>query len=209
MTALYIIGGILLFLFVLLLIPVSAEISYIDDFNLRVKYGIIKVFDNLKPKKPKKEKPKKSKSDSGKKKEKPKKESFISRVFKEKGKIGGIKFCFAILKAVFSKLIWVLKKISFKKLFLDITVSSDDAANTAVTYGAVCAAVYPVIALIKENTKIGVSEVNVSTDFEKISPVVKAAVAVKTRLLYAVIAAVALLAEYLRISKESEKNERK
>ncbi|MBO4733470.1 MAG: DUF2953 domain-containing protein [Clostridia bacterium] len=206
MTALYIIGGILLFLFVLLLIPVSAEISYIDDFNLRVKYGVIKVFDNAKPKKEKKAKPKKPKGDRA---EKGKKESFISRIFKEKGKIGGIKFCFAILKAVFSKLIWVLKKISFKKLFLDITVSSDDAANTAVTYGAVCAAVYPVIALIKENTKIGVSEVNVSTDFEKISPVVKAAVAVKTRLLYAVIAAVALLAEYLRISKESERNERK
>ncbi|MBO4433541.1 MAG: DUF2953 domain-containing protein, partial [Clostridia bacterium] len=136
-------------------------------------------------------------------------ENFITRIFKEKGKIGGLKFCFSVLKAALSKIIWVIKKISIKKMFLDITVSSEDAAKTAVTYGTVCAAVYPVVALIKENTKIGVSEVNVSTDFDKISPIIKAAITFKTRLIYAVIAAVSLFFKYLQIKKESEKNERK
>ena len=214
MTAVYIICGILLFLIVLLLIPVSVEAGYFDSFSARIRYGGIKVLDTSKVKKPKKEKPKKKekkkpKSDKKAKSESPKKENFITRIFKEKGKIGGVKFCFAVLKAALSKTVWLIKKISIEKMFLDITVSSEEAAATAVTYGTVCAAVYPVIAVIKENTKIGVSEVNISTDFDKISPIVKAAITFKTRLIYAVIAAVSLFFRYLQIKKESEKNERK
>lgn len=210
MTALYIIGGILLFLLLLLIIPISAEAGFTDIFAARVKYGGIKVFDTSKPKKQKKLKTKKPKSQKPKAdKPKEKKESFITRIFKEKGKIGGIKFCFAVLKAGLLRVIWLIKKITVKKLFLDITVSSDDAAGTAIAYGGVCAAVYPVVAIVKENTKVGISEVNISTDFDKLSPVIKAQIAVKTRLIYALIAAISFVFAYFKIKKESEKNERK
>ena len=213
MTALYIIGGILLFLLLLLIIPVSAEIGFLDTFAVCVKYGGIKVFDTSKPKKvkkPEKEKPRSGKKQDEKlKKDKPKKDNFVTKIFKEKGTIDGVKFCFAVIKAGLQKVIWILKKITFKKLFLDITVSSEDAATTAVAYGGVCAAVYPVIAIIKGNTRVGVSEVNISSDFDKISPVIKAQVTVKTRLIYAVIAAISFIFSYFRIKKESGKNERK
>ena len=64
------------------------------------------------------------------------------------------------------------------------------------------------IALIKENTEIGVERINVTTNFDRMSPEIEAAVSLKTRLIYAVIAAVSMLFSYLRIKKESEKNER-
>lgn len=202
MTAVYIIGGILLFLLVLLFIPVSVELAYCDRFIIKVRYGGIKVFDSDKPKKEKVPKGKtKNKTAEKKSGEKPEKQSFISRIFKEKGKIGGIKFCFEVIKSALSKIIWVIGRIKIRKLILSITVSSDDAANTAVAYGAVCAAVFPVIAVIKENTKIGVEKINVSTDFDKISPEIEAAVSLKTRLIYAVIAAVSMLFSYVRIKK--------
>ena len=211
MTALYIIGGILLFLFLLLIIHVTAEIGYHDTFIARVKYGFITVFDTekpSKPKKPKKAKKEKKKSESPKDgKPKKKKEGFITRIFKEKGKIGGIKFCFAVIKAGLIRIIRLIKKIEFKKFCLDITVSSDDAADTAIAYGTVCAAVYPVVAIIKENTEIGISEIYISTDFDKLSPEIKAQITVKMRLIYALIAALSFIFAYLRIKKESEKNE--
>ena len=207
MIAIYIVGDILLFFVILLLIPISAEIGYIDSFLARIKYGGIKIFDTVNPKKEKLQKGK-PKSDKKEKSKKPEKENFITRIFKEKGKIGGLKFCFAILKAAMSRIIWVIKRITIKEMFLDVTISTDDAATTAVTYGTVCAFVYPVIAIIKGNTKIGVSEINISTDFDKLSPEIKGKITFKTRLVYAVVAAISLLFAYFRIKKESEKNER-
>ena len=206
MTAVYIICGILLFL---LTVPVSICLNYSERFVIKVRYGGIKVFDSGKPEKEKAAKPKKEKKGGAEKGAgKPEKQNFISRIFKEKGKIEGVKFCFAVIKSALSKTIWVIRRIKIKKLFLSITVSSDDAANTAVVYGAVCAAVFPVIALIKENTKIGVERISVLTDFDKLSPEINAAASLKTRLIYAVIAAVSMLFSYVRIKKESEKNER-
>lgn len=206
MTALYIIGGILFFLLLLLIIPVSAELSYFDRFTVLVKYGGIKVFDSDKPQKPKK--PEKSESVPQKKDNKAaKKEGFIKKIFREKGKIGGIKFCFAVLKVALSRIVWVIKKIKFRKLILDIKISSDDAATTAIAYGTVCAVVYPVVNIITRNTDIGIKSVNISTDFDKISPEISVSFSLKTRLIYAFIATISLFFAYIRIKKESEKNE--
>ena len=76
-------------------------------------------------------------------------------------------------------------------------------------YGTVCAAVYPVINVIDQNTDLGIKKVNIYTDFDKLSPEIEASVSLKTRLIYAVIAAATLFFEYLRIKKESDKNGRK
>lgn len=208
MIALYIVGGVLLFILLLLLIPVSAEVGYIDTVSVKVRYGGIKVFDNSAAKKPAKESPEKPAIESE-SKDKPKKENFISRIFKEKGKIEGIKFLFSVLKAALSRIIWVIRKIKISKLFLSILVASDDAATTAIAYGALCAVVCPVLNLIDQNTDIGVKEVNISTDFDKLSPEIELSVTAKTRLIYATVAAISMLFAYLKIKKESEKNERK
>ena len=149
MTALYIIGGILLFVFLLLIIPISVFFEYDDDFALKIRYGGIKILDlkwikklisyfTEKSKKPKKEK--KQKKQKKPKKEKPgkekkKSENSIIAYFKKKGVIESVRFCLAVLYAALSRIVRVLKHIRIKKLFLDITVSSDDAANTAIVYG--------------------------------------------------------------------------
>lgn len=207
MTAVIIICAVFLFPLVLLLIPVSADMIYRDSFSVSVKYGGIKVFDNSKPKKESKAQKTESKKEEISKK--PKKENLISKLFKEKGKIEGIKFCFSFIKIAFSKIIWVIRKIKIKKLCLEVSVASDNAASTAIGYGAVCAAVYPTLNLINQNTEIGIKEINIYTDFDKLSPEIKISFSAKTRLVYAVVSAVALLFAYLRLKKESDKNGRK
>lgn len=209
MTALYIIGGLFFFLFVLLIIPVSADIGYRDKLAVAVKYGGIKVFDSAKPKKDKPATAKKQPEKPAKAEKKPKKDNFITKIFKEKGKIEGVKFCFSLIKLALSRIIWVIKKIKFRKLFLDISVASDDAANTAISYGTLCAAVYPLVNFIDQNTGFDVKKVNIYTDFDKLSPEIEISVSAKTRFIYAVVAAVSMLFAYLRLKKESDKNGRK
>lgn len=195
-------------LLLLLLIPVGADIAYRDTLALALKYGGIKVYDSKKKRQPSQDNVK-SEERSKEKAQNKKKENFISKIFKEKGKIEGIKFCFSLIKAVISKIVWVIRKIKFKNFYLNISVASEDAAKTAVIYGTVCAAVYPVITLIDQNTDLHVKKVNIYTDFDKLSPEIEVSVSIKTRLIYAVIAAVTLFFEYLRIKKESDKNGRK
>ena len=210
MIALYIIGGIILLLLLLLIIPVSADMRYKDKFTVSVIYGGIKVFDSSKPKKQKPQKPEKPESEQ----EIPttektqKKENFITKIFNEKGKIEGIKFLGSLIKIAVSRIIWIIGKIKFRQFFLDISVASDDAANTAISYGAVCAAVYPIINLLDQNTGLSVKMVNIYTDFDKLSPEIEAAISVKTRLIYAVIALISMLFAYLKLKKESDKNGR-
>ena len=204
MTALIIVFSVLLLIFILLLIPVSADFLCKDKVLLKVKYGGIKVFDTNKTKK-------QGSEPSGEEhpKENKKKDNFISQIFKEKGKIDGIKYLFTLIKLLLSRIIWLIKKIEFKKIFLDITVSSDDAATTAVSYGALCGVVYPVVNIIGQNGKIGFKEINIRTDFDKLSPLIEIGITAKTRLIYAVIGAIVFIFEYLRLKKESEKNGRK
>lgn len=207
MTALYIIAGILAFLILLLVIQVSVDINYRDKLLVSVRYAGIKVFDGSKPKK---EKPaKESKKQEKPAADKPKKKNFVSEIFRKNGKIEGVKFIFGVLKITLSRIIWMLKKIKFRNLYLDISVASDDAANTAVTYGAVCAAVYPVINLLEQNTGFFAKEINIYTDFEKLSPEIKAAISLKTRLIYALITLIFWLTAFLKLKKESGKNGRK
>lgn len=208
MIALYVIIGIFLFLFCLLIIPVSAELRFHDKLFALVRYGGIKVFDTSKnPEKTKKLAAAHGKKDTenGKKKKKPKKKSFIAEIFEKNGKIAGIKFCARLIKAAILKIIWVIRKIKFRDLILNICVSSDDAANTAIAYGEVCAVVYPVINLLDNVTTLTVKEVDVRTDFDKLSPDIEAAVILKTRLIYSLIALTSLYFTYRRLKKESDK----
>ncbi|MBR5922848.1 MAG: DUF2953 domain-containing protein [Clostridia bacterium] len=210
MIALYIIGGILLLILCLLLIPVGAELRFRDEPFVLVRYGGIKVFDSDKNREKADALSKKHKRKSAEenKAKKPKKKNFIAGIFDKYGKITGIKFCFRLIKAAILKMIWVIKRIKFRNLFLDITVSSDNAANTAIAYGEVCAAVYPVINLLDRTTSLTVKKVNVRTDFEKLSPQIEAAISLKTRLIYALIALISLYFSYLKLKKECDKNER-
>lgn len=209
MIALYIIGGIILLLLLLLIIPVSADMRYKDKFTVSVIYGGIKVFDSSKPKRKKMQKPEQSKNEQEKPtEEKQKKENFITKIFNEKGKIEGIKFLGSLIKLAVSRIIWLIRKIKFRQFFLDISIASDDAANTAISYGAVCAVVYPIINLLDQNTDLSVKKVNIYTDFDKLSPEIEAAISVKTRLIYAVIALISVLFAYLKLKKESDKNGR-
>ena len=108
------------------------------------------------------------------------------------------------------KLWWVVKKFKFRRFYLNLSVATNDAASTAINYGKICSAVYPIISFLETNADFKAKEINISADFDKSDSEFKISTSVTTRLFFWLVAAISALFEFLKIQrKESEKYERK
>lgn len=161
MLWLYILLGILLVIFLLLLMPVKLKASYNENFMCSLKIGFVKI--QLYPQKPKKKKKKSEKTEEKPEHEEKKKESLI----KEKG----ISWLFDLIKKIADLAVGALKDffrhIIVKKLMLSINIAGKDAADTAVKYGYCCSAVYPAFGIIVGAVKCKNYGVDISPDFEE------------------------------------------
>jgi len=76
----------------------------------------------------------------------------LSELYDESdGLMGFLKSLAEIVKSIWSLLKAILNNATLKKLDFKMNVASDDAADTAVTYGYANAVVYPIVAAIVEN----------------------------------------------------------
>ena len=164
MTALYIILGIIAFFVIVLSIPVVLDLEYTDAVRCKVSWLFLK-FD-LYPfpeKKKKEEKPKEEKKEE---KPEPKKENFLKTFYNNQGLAGVIELlnnCVAALKRFSVK--FIMRAVIIKKFRLDIHITEDDAAATAIKYGKVCSALYPSLGFICSNMKVKDYKVNVFADY--------------------------------------------
>lgn len=172
MTALYIILGIIAFFVIVLSIPVVLDLEYTDAVRCKASWLFLKF--NLYPfpeKKKKEEKPKEEKKEEKpeeKKEEapKPKKENFLKTFYNNQGLSGVIELlnnCVAALKRFSVKL--VKRAVIIKKFHLDVHITEDDAAATAIKYGKVCSGLYPSLGFICSNMKVKDYKVNVFADY--------------------------------------------
>ncbi len=210
MIALIIIGVIFVILLTLLLLPITVDLTFENHLMLKIKYLGITLFDNKKRTEPKKSKRPKSKTDVKDKSPDKKKESFVKKTYAQKGLLGTITYFSDILVIVLKKLLPVIKRFKFRRFKTDIIVATSDAANTAIGYGKVCAAVYPVISLLHTATNLKSDNINISADFEKTKSEFKISFLLKTQVIYWLIAAIGVLIQFLKLQrKEREKYERK
>lgn len=171
MTVLWIILGIILFFVLLLSIPVILDLEYTDTVKCKVSWLFLKIniypLPEKKEKKPKEE-PEKKKEPKPKKEEpeKPKKENFLKTFYNNQGLSGVIELlrnCVAALKRFSIK--FIKRAVIFKKLHLEIHITEDDAAATALKYGKVCSALYPSLGFICSNMRVKDYKVNVYADY--------------------------------------------
>ncbi len=153
MTALYIIGGIIAFIVLLLSIRVNISGDYTDDFFLSVSWLFLKftVFPWKKKDKPQKEEKKKDTQEEAPedKKEGEKKENIFLTFYKNKGFDGVIELINNAAYSLGRMLNSFKKHIVLRELFLNMTVSvNGDAAATAIQYGRVCQKVFPALSFI-------------------------------------------------------------
>ena len=187
MLALYIITGVLLLLFLLTLFNIYIYADYNNELFLSLKVAFIKI--KLLPQKPeKKVQPKKKTKPKTKKKKPEKKEkqkSFdLKKYVKQKGVSGILNIVKSISKLVSGTLKDLFSKITVTELMIDIKVAGDDAGDSAVKYGRVCAVLFPALKLITDVVRVDRYEVNVNPDFsDEPENLAKAKVTAKIRII--------------------------
>ena len=201
MIALIVLGVIICFFGFLCLLPLSIDLVYEDDFAFKIKYAGITFINSERDAKPKTKNHKKITDITPQKKD-----NFIKKTYKQRGLSGTVKYFSNILSIVLKKLWWLVKRFKFRQFKFDLTVATDDAANTAIQYGEICAALYPVFAVVQSVVDIKPKSININADFEKTKWEFKTCVKIRARLLYWLIASIGLIAQYLKFQrKECEK----
>lgn len=168
-VSLSVIGGVFLIFAIVLACPVIVDVQFKDSFVVKIKVlGIpITVFpqkektqsEEQKVKKEKKKKPEEEKGKTG-------KFSKMKGILKSKGLSGLLDFFKELAgvatgtgKKLFSHLV-------IYQLSVDISISNEDAAKTAIQYGQACAVVYPAMSIITTVAKCKQSHVCVIADFD-------------------------------------------
>ncbi|MCD7774244.1 MAG: hypothetical protein LUH40_01510 [Clostridiales bacterium] len=170
MIALCIIIGIIVLIALVLNIRAHIHVEYEDEVTAYAKWAFLKI--PLLPRPEKEPKPKKEK-----KKEEPKEEPKEEKEPKPKGpnplktfyeneKLEGI---LDILRRLLSLIDKFGRRLAnsfvIDEMFLDITVSRDDASETALEYGKVSQVVFPVAGAVCANCNVRKYSINIDPDY--------------------------------------------
>ena len=190
MTALYIILGILLFLFLLTLVNLRIYITYKNQLDVKIKYFTFTIVANNADKEKKASKKPAKKSTKKPKKEKEKKDdSFIKNLYNQRGISGLINILKYLVNTSVKSIAIIFNHLNIKNFNILVTVADEDAAQTAVKYGKVCATVYPLAGALIEKLNCKKYDVSVKPDFDKTECDTDCFVYAKIRLIFIIVAA--------------------
>lgn len=204
---LWVILSVLLLLLVALLIPVRVCVEYKSEAKVVLKFLFIKFTLIPQKQKKKKKRNKKGKSGDVKKKVSSKAEDdsqtgkFIKDLYKAKGIDGFVSLISELAKLAAGSLKGMFKHILFKKFDVNIKVSADNAADTAIKYGYICAGVYPAVSLVLNTVKYKSYSVNIAPDFDEKESVTEFEMQANILLLFAVIEALKILFGFVNLKK--------
>ena len=159
-------GGIVLLLILLLCCPITLRLSFLNGFSVRLKYLFLS-FQLLLQKEKSTGKKKRA---SQKKKKSEESESTLEKLRRLTGEDSAAGL-FDFLRELA-----VLAAGSLKKLFrhlmiadfsLDVSAGGEDAAETALTYGKLCAVIYPAVSVLVSQAKTKHYGVSVFPDFSE------------------------------------------
>ncbi len=185
--------GILLFVLFLLLLPVHTRVRF--DGALQVWAGLGPVSLRVFPLKQKKSKPKKEKTQAADKKEQAPKPK------KPKKKLTLEIIC-DFIKLGVEALGTLKRQLVLSNLTVHLKVGSKDAANTAILYGRVAAAVSSLYPILERNLRIKKTDIAVDADFESDKMEVLVDVQLAVCPLRLILASVILLIHFLKINKK-------
>lgn len=214
-------GSIILLIVLLLMQSVKATICYENGkLDLKVKFLFITLFP-LKPRKPKKTKRKKKaetirENAENKQVESPapptnetpkraaaesenKSKSVKNSTIKPKTAGFDLDMIMDYVRNASPPVKRLFKKIRVRDLYIDYVVGTDDAAKTAIKYGAICAAIYPVIEWLTTYFSVQARDVKINADFSRETDDIFAYCVVKLRLGTALFCAIWFLIKFSKV----------
>lgn len=199
----------------LLFLPVSVFIEFKEDFFVKIKFFGIKVYE-IPQKKDKKEKTPRQIEGKKANKEPEKTENIvlskaksIFEFFKKKyGFFGAVKKLLGFFNDALTHIKPFLRHIKVKKVVLNLIISGDDAADTAIKYGQVCTAVYPVLSFFEAVCGVDFKKINVKSDFTDGKNEFDFSLLVKLKIYYLLKTAFKVYKEYKNFTLKENYNER-
>ena len=80
--------------------------------------------------------------------------------------------------------IYLLKRIYVVKFYLEVKISEEDSAQTAIKYGQACSVLYPAMNFLFQNIKVKNPNVKINPDFNSEKTSVYFSMIFKIRLIY-------------------------
>lgn len=223
MVLLYILLGIIAFITLILSIRITINGEFFDEFKLNIKWLFINL--QILPAKPKKDKPpKKEKLKKEKiKDEQPvekttttgeKKENIFVRFYNNQGFDGVVELINNAAKDLGKMFSSFKKHIVLRELYLWMTISSGDAAQTALDYGRICQKVFPALSFICTNLTVKKYDVEIEPDFIGIKNKAQFAFSISIRPIFIINAVIVLalrlvfnvVIKFLKGTKNNNKN---
>ncbi len=156
MTAFYVFLGMTLFNTLLSLCPVTLRLSFEEEFAAQVRFLFFRFTLCPRPQKPEKEEEAQ---------EKPKEESRLKRLLRAKGLPGFLSVFTGAAKIAAGTAKRLFRHLTVGEFSLWISVAGEDAAQAALRYARVCAAVGTSAGLFFGNVRCGDRTIRISPDF--------------------------------------------
>lgn len=172
MIVLYVLLGIVALLMLILSFRITLNGEFFDEFKLNVQWLFIKI--KIIPSKPKKEKPPKKDKPVVKNEEEvveetpeptEKKENIFLKFYNNQGYDGVVQLVKNVADSLGKMMSSLKKHIILRELYLWMTVSSCDAAQTAIDYGSLCQTIFPALSFICSNLTVKKYDVEIEPDF--------------------------------------------
>lgn len=200
MTALYIIGGIILLIALLLILPITARIDFKDDFFVKIKYLGITVYKITPDEEEQMPNEKAKKTENPKEKQK----GLFTKLTEKHGFKGAVKEILSFALDILKKTKKQLLKIKLRNIKIDLIVVGSDAAQTAIDYGAICGVVYPVLSVVEQNLNVKYKKINITAGFKHTDSQFNFSLDVKATPISLLIIAFKAVKEYKNFSVRNE-----
>ena len=203
MIALWILLGILFVILLALLTPIKVVIIFKKEFFVKIKLFGVKLFE-IQPKADKKDNTPIKVEDNKTEPEKTETDSLFSKLKKKYGFFGAAKVVINFCRSCLTHIKELLRHIKIDKVVFDLTVCSDDAATTAIEYGSVCAAAYPMLSLLEACANIEYKEINIRSDFNSQKKKFEFSAVIGCNIIFLLIAAFKLYKEYKQFKERED-----
>lgn len=155
MIALYVFGGLILLILLIVFSNIRIVVEYENDLTVRVefwcfRYTLIPMKEKLKKEQKKQEKAAEIKEEKS---------------VKKKGFLDTVRDTISTTKLIMSKLEPVFKSIHIKPLYIYIGVGGDNAAFTAIATGTANAVVHPFVAWMSDNVEVKKTDVTIVPNY--------------------------------------------
>lgn len=166
MNAIKVIFIIIAVILFFLICPLKVYLDYDGDARLSIGYLFLKFrLFPAKPKKPKKKKPEGKKKEEPEKSEVPRRPNRVKQLLDKHGIDGLIDILKEVVRIVVDFLGSLAKHLYITRCNIRICIVGEDAADTAVKYGYVCSAVYPLISILEQKCVLKKHYTDISAGF--------------------------------------------